>query len=112
MFVLVNRFLIRKGFTAIALWPFILVKQEALKNDSFFMNHEKIHLRQQLEMLIIPFYLWYVLEFFVRYLQYKDRRKAYLNISFEREAYTHEKDLDYLKKRSFWKFLFYLKTKK
>jgi hypothetical protein len=30
---------------------------------------------------------------------------AYRNISFEREAYANEKDLDYLKRRSFFGFL-------
>ena len=107
MIVLVNRYLIRKGFTAMALWPFILVKQKELKEDAKFINHEKIHLRQQIELLILPFYVWYVIEFLVRLLIYKNRRKAYLNISFEQEAYKNEKDLGYLKKRSFWRFLRY-----
>lgn len=34
-------------------------------------------------------------------LQYKNHYQAYRNISFEREAFTNKKDLDYLKKRSF-----------
>ena len=34
--------------------------------------------------------------------------EAYHAISFEREAYKNEKDLDYLKKRSFWSFLRYI----
>jgi hypothetical protein len=39
---------------------------------------------------------------------YKDKNLAYRNISFEKEAYANEKDLNYVKQRSFWKFLSYL----
>ena len=54
----------------------------------------------QLEVLIIPFYLIYGLEFLIRLVQYKSWKLAYLNISFEREAYCNEKDLEYLYSRS------------
>ena len=75
------------------------------------MNHEKIHLRQQAEMLIIPFFIWYFLEYLVRFLQYKNAEKAYLNISFEREAYANEANLNYLKNRSFFQYWNYLTLK-
>ncbi|MBV1924598.1 MAG: hypothetical protein KUG68_11290 [Flavobacteriaceae bacterium] len=105
MFLIVNRFLIRKGFTGITLWPFIILKKKELKQDVVLINHEKIHLRQQLELMIVPFFIWYGTEYLIRLIQYRDRREAYLNISFEREAYANEKDLNYLKKRSFWSFI-------
>jgi hypothetical protein len=89
----------------ITIWPFIILRDYKLKDDSSFLNHEQIHLRQQIEMLVLPFYIWYVLEFFIRLLKYRNRNKAYRNISFEREAYENEKDPDYLKKRSFWRFV-------
>ena len=107
MFVWVNTWFLRKKFNGISLWPFILVRNREYKNDQVFINHEKIHLRQQLELLIIPFYIWYGLEFLIRLAKYKDRYQAYRNICFEREAYQNEKDLDYLKKRSFWKFILF-----
>jgi len=69
------------------------------------VNHEKIHLRQQIELLIIPFFIIYVLEFFVRLLYYKNWEKAYNTISFEREAYRNETDLNFLKTRRFWNFI-------
>ncbi len=108
MFILINRFLIRKGFTGITLFPFIILRHKALKENKTLLNHEKIHLRQQLELLIVFFYIWYGLEFFIRLLYYKNRNQAYRNSCFEREAYRNEKDLDYLKKRSFWGFLKYV----
>ena len=74
------------------------------------MHHEKIHLKQQIELLVLPFYLFYFLEFLIRFIQYKNWHTAYKRISFEREAYDNESDLDYLNKRSFWSFLKYLRN--
>jgi hypothetical protein len=108
MIVLVNRFLLRKKFAGITLWPFIILKDKQLKEDVVFINHERIHLKQQLELLVLLFYVWYIIEFIIRLFQYKNRFKAYKNISFEREAYGNQKDLNYLKKRSFWKFVKYI----
>lgn len=89
-----------------ALFPFILVRQP--NPGSVLLNHERIHLRQQAELGIIPFYLWYLLEYLIRRFHYRDHYEAYRNISFEREAFTHDGDLTYLKKRGFWNFLRYV----
>lgn len=59
-------------------------------------------------MLIIPFYLWYGIEFLIRLMQLKDKKKAYSALAMEREAYSNETDLDYLKTFRFWAFLRYL----
>lgn len=67
--------------------------------DSHVINHERIHNAQMRELLWIPFYILYVLEWLFRIIQYCDAHKAYLNISFEREAYRHGHDLRYLKRR-------------
>jgi hypothetical protein len=90
------------------LWPFVVLKHQSLKEDLIFLNHESIHLRQQAELLIVFFYLWYSFEFLARWIQYGNRHKAYRNISFEREAYNHESEFDYLKKRKFYGFLKFL----
>lgn len=108
MIILVLPFLLRKNFIGFAFRPFLIVKDDILKTDAVFMNHERIHFRQQLELLVVPFYLWYGIEYLIRRLQYQNHYTAYQNISFEREAYTHEKDLLYLKKRPFSRFLKYL----
>lgn len=100
--------LIRKGFQGMVLWPFIIVRSQSQLKDAVFINHERIHLRQQIEMLVLPFYIWYGVEFLLRWKQLKDKKKAYLNISFEREAYQNEKDPHYIKQRSFWSFYKYL----
>lgn len=105
MFLITNQYLIPKGFRGLTVFPFVFVKYASDKENKFFLNHERIHLRQQLELLVIPFFIWYVLEFLVRLMQYKNSDLAYRNISFEREAYANEKNLHYLKRRPFWVFL-------
>jgi len=108
MFLIVVKYLIPKGYRGMAVFPFVLMKYDFDKTNGVFVNHEKIHLRQQIELLILPFFIWYILEFLVRFIQYKNKNLAYRNISFEREAYTKETDLNYLKNRSFFQFLYYL----
>jgi hypothetical protein len=105
MFVIVSRYLIPKGFRGITLFPFIVVSEYDLKQNSVIINHEKIHIQQQIELLILPFFLWYGVEFLIKWIVYKDKNLAYRNISFEKEAYANEIELTYLKQRHFWSFL-------
>tara|TARA_R100001369_G_scaffold22674_1_gene41259 strand:+ start:13458 stop:13784 length:327 start_codon:yes stop_codon:yes gene_type:complete len=108
MIVVVNKFLLAKGFKGISLWPFVIVKDESCKNDVILINHEKIHLQQQAELLVLVFYLWYGIEFLVRWFQLNNRKLAYCNISFEKEAYENELDIEYIKSRPRWNFMKYL----
>lgn len=108
MFVVVNKFILAKHFDGVVLWPFIVVKRKELKQNPVFMNHERIHLKQQLELLIIFFFIWYFFEYFIRLIKYRDSYKAYNRICFEREAYARERDLTYLGKRPLWNFWNYL----
>jgi hypothetical protein len=96
------RYILPKKTTAITLWPFIVFKNKADIENTVLINHERIHLRQQLELLILPFYILYLCEYVVLLFRYKNAQQAYLSISFEREAYTHQADLNYLSKRRFW----------
>lgn len=105
MVVIVSKYLIPKGFRGITLFPFIVVSEPDLKQNSVMINHEKIHIQQQIELLILPFFIWYGIEFLIKWIMYKDRNLAYRNISFEKEAYANEKNLTYLQQRSFWRFL-------
>lgn len=66
------------------------------------LNHELIHSRQMAEMLIVPFYAMYVAEWLVRWLACGDVHRAYRSISFEREAYAHESEPQYLRHRRLW----------
>lgn len=107
MIVIASKYLVPNGFSAWTFFPFVFSRR---RPDQVLLQHERIHLKQQLEMLVFPFFVWYIAEFLVRWLQYADRHRAYKNISFEREAYAHDSQSDYLVHRSFWAFLKYLNT--
>jgi len=94
--------------SAITIFPFVFLNHNALKDDEILMNHERIHLAQAIELLIVPFYVWYLIEFSFRFLKHRHFREAYLNISFEREAYQNERNRKYLKRRKIWSFWHYL----
>lgn len=100
----INKYLVPNGYAAMTVYPFIFVKSED-KITPTLINHEKIHLKQQLELLIILFYIWYFLEFLINYIKFKDINTAYMAISFEKEAYKHENDANYLKNRKNYAFL-------
>ena len=80
-----------------AVFPFILLKNEQLKQDWSIINHEKIHLRQQLELLVFPFYILYVINYLINLIRYQNHHTAYLNIIFEKEAYKYDLNPEYLK---------------
>lgn len=108
MKVIVNRFIPFRGFVAVTLWPFVFCRR---KLDARTENHELIHGVQQRELLLLFFYLWYIIEFLVRLVLYRDFREAYRNISFEQEAYIYECCGYYLYGRRCYAWLSYL-TKK
>ena len=93
----------------ISLCPFGIYTNDKSK---YVLNHEKIHWKQQIEMLILPFYIWYLTELFIRKITFKKNYNAYSNLSFEREAYTNQYDLDYLNKRKLYSWIKYLKKQK
>lgn len=95
-------------YSAMALFPFILVKHESMKRNKALINHELIHIRQQLELLVIPFYVLYFLNYILNLFIYRNHYKAYRQIVFEREAYAMDGDLHYLKRRELWAFLKWL----
>lgn len=105
--IIIRTNLIRRGYNGLAAWPFIFVRPNATANT---ILHEKIHLRQQVEMLVLPFFVWYAVEFLIRWVQSGFRSEvAYHNVSFEREAYLHENDTNHLPHRYFWEFLLFLR---
>ena len=85
-------FVLRMDISAIAIFPFIFIHPDT-KVTPRLINHERIHLRQQLEMLVIPFYVWYLIEYFT--VGYEQNR-------FELEAYDNDYDLNYLSKRKWY----------
>lgn len=90
-----------------ALFPVVLVRRP--DPAPVLLNHERVHLRQQLELGLVLFYLWYGLEYLVRRWQYGEHYLAYRNISFEREAFAHERNLTYLNQRPLFAFRRYVR---
>lgn len=92
--------------SAITIWPFIFFNDHSKLSDEKILNHERIHLKQQLELVLIFFYLIYGIEYIYYLYKYKNSFLAYKNISFEREAYANEHNPNYLSQRknySMWR---------
>lgn len=98
MKVIYNRLLPFKGFKAINLFGIVFIRKECRMTGTD-LNHEAIHTAQMRELLYVPFYVLYVLEWLWLLPRYPKRNEAYRNISFEREAYAHQAEPDYLKTR-------------
>ncbi|MEE9573703.1 MAG: hypothetical protein V3W20_11685 [Candidatus Neomarinimicrobiota bacterium] len=72
------------------------------------LNHENIHFQQGKELLFIGFWLLYALNYLINLFVYNfDRRMAYKNIIFEKEAYKMEGITDYISKRKPYDFIKY-----
>ncbi len=89
---------------AITIWPFVISRR---KFNEEVLNHEKIHIRQQQELLLVGFYLLYLYYWVKGLFIYKNSDFAYAMIPFEAEAYENEENLDYLSSRkwfAWWKY--------
>ncbi len=87
MIILSLRLLRKTRINGITIFPFIFLRESAFKKNKILINHEKIHIRQQLELLIIFFYLWYVVEYYYWYFKLKDKHLAYRNITSKPEKF-------------------------
>lgn len=108
-----NKILPFGKFVAFTLGKFIFTKDASKLTDKI-IRHETIHYCQQAELAYIGFLVMYLLSFitqFIRCLFIKRIGKidngensvwvrAYRTVLFEREAYLHENDEDYLDKRA------------
>lgn len=109
MKIIYNKYLPVKGFTAINICGVVFARNEYKPVIERTKRHEAIHTRQIIELLVVFFYLWYGIKWIVRLIQYRSKKEAYRNISFEREAYSNDQDETYLKKRKRYMFVRYLK---
>ena len=109
MITIKNNIIPFKGFTAMTLWPFVFVRKDREQNYMHTAkNHEAIHGEQQKEMLIVLFYLWYLIEWLVKYIKYRNALTVYKNISFEREAYDKQSEIVYTDERRHYSWIKYL----
>lgn len=103
MWILVGRRMCRwLGINGITLWPVVVLHSRLAKQNAQLLRHERIHLRQQAELLVLPFYLLYLLDYFRLRLRGYSHWKAYRHNCFEQEAYAHDQEADYLHRRKPW----------
>ena len=106
MKVILNNIIPFGRYAAINLFGVMFAK---VKPNERTIRHESIHTKQMKELLYVPFYLWYVIEWFIKLFPNKfNSHNAYRSISFEREAYENEGYLDYLNVRKKYSWLKYL----
>ena len=107
MKIIHNPLLPFKGFEAMNLFG-VLLARNGTTLTADLIQHERIHTAQMLELAVAGFYLLYALEWLAR-LPMKGR--AYRRISFEREAYDHMDDPNYLLHRKRYAWMKYLRRK-
>lgn len=95
-----------RSVQGMALFPFILLRNSP--RWPRLLRHERIHLRQQAELLILPFYVWYLVAYLWHRRRLGDHDAAYRALSFEHEAYARDRWPRYLDNRPFWAFLNHL----
>ena len=97
MKIVYNNIIPFKGFKAINLFGVLFARKDAkIRIDETTINHESIHTAQIRELLYLPFYIVYVFEWLGRLFM---SGRAYKNISFEREAFDNQSNMEYLKTR-------------
>lgn len=115
MKIIRNNFIPVKGFKAINLFGILFVRGNAVINETT-LRHEHIHTMQMREMLYVPFYLWYGIEYVIHFFCWRFEKKnpyypndtPYDRMGFEREAYGNEHDVDYPKTRKHFSWLKYI----
>jgi hypothetical protein len=94
--------------SSIVLAPFgIYIDDKNIEND-IVINHCKIHWEQQIEMLLIFKFLWQFIEWLAKLPTNLSDINAYLDVSFEREAFANENNLEYLKTRKPYSWINYI----
>lgn len=106
--IIYNKLIPIKGFCAMNLFGIIFARKEYKPISPITINHESIHTAQQKELWYVGFYLLYILEWIYRLIFHT--KTAYSGISFEKEAYEHQWDLNYLENRKPFNWLKYIWT--
>ena len=107
MLIIHNHILPFPGYRAINLFGIIFARgNEPLSART--ITHETIHTKQMLETLVIGFYIWYLLEFFIKLLICFNWDRAYRSISFEQEAYEFADCPQWPKQRGRWTWWTYV----
>lgn len=107
MIIVRNKLIPFPGYKMINIFGILFIKGEGKTITELDVRHENIHTKQMLELLFIGYYLWYVIEYIVRL--FINKGEAYKSISFEREAYINDDNINYLKERKLYAWVKYLR---
>ena len=101
-----------KGYISLAFYPWVFIRNSLRKYYTERVDrHEVTHALQQIETLWVFFLLIYGLEYIIKLpLCRFNHNRAYLSISFEQEAYTHEAEVLYNGTRKHWVWIKYVFT--
>ena len=121
--IIYNNLIPLKGYTALTIWPLVFARKSEKPLKMHVERHERIHLRQQLEVILFSavatavlilafglslwwmltslgvYYAGYGLDYAIRRILYRSPNEAYRNIACEQEAYLNEQDASYLANR-------------
>jgi predicted membrane protein len=86
-------------YVGMSFGPFLILRNRDQLKDLVLINHETIHFYQQIEMLFIPMWALYGIFYLMNRIKGMNHHSAYKAIPFEKEAYSNEKDLQYLFRR-------------
>ena len=103
-----SRFLVPPTAAAWVIWPFIIFKRKDLLTEER-LNHERIHIRQCNETLVVGFYVIYLINWLINIVTMNPA--LHRAILFEREAYDKQSDEYWLEKRKFWHWTKYINRK-
>jgi len=86
-------------FSAITLYPYVFVREDV---DSYYLKfllrHEYVHLMQQEKVGLYKFCVLYLWEFLRNWFRYFSFMKAYMDISFEKEARSFENEYYFIER--------------
>ena len=96
----------------ITFYPFLLVREDTRTHEEL-IRHETIHIKQQVELLIIGAWLLYLYEYlYAKYGKKLDTRQAYYYTALEQEAHRNAMNVEYLNTRKPYAVLKYIRDKK
>lgn len=109
MIIIKNKIIPFGKYSTINICGILFTKKAYLSDKT--INHESIHTKQILEMGIIGFYLWYIIEYIIVRFAHTLQNEAYHDISFEEEAHTNQENLDYINHRKHYAWVKYIKIR-
>lgn len=108
----IGKILLGQGAGALALFPFVIVRDTVILENDEYIRHESIHLRQYIETLIVGLVFIGLGQYlYARYILKKSKLQSYYFMSHEQEAHQNDQDPIYLETRKWFSFYKYLLPK-